>query len=218
MKTKKKKLLIVFLVLIIGVLACLSVPAVRTLQAKYYLSQKYDAKMSEFSVKDYKGKHLMPSEDMIFFEEYYLVGYSFEFEYNGRNFIVSKTDNGLYDDYQLENIEEWCTDWLKNNADLNMRGLSLDTDDILNYCENNNKDYSYVITEADAKNFLVNYVTNGSNDVFYCDKSADDSIGESAASALGVKYKISPIFTDEKIEKKIYKYSTSSWMSYIGIE
>lgn len=218
MKTKKKKLLIVFLILIIGVLACLSVPTVRTLQAKYYLSQKYDAKMSEFSVKDYKGKHLMPSEDMIFFEEYYLVGYSFEFEYNGRNFIVSKTDNGLYDDYQLENIEEWCTDWLKNNADLNMRGLSLDTDDILNYCENNNKDYSYVITEADAKNFLVNYVTNGSNDVFYCDKSADDSIGKSAASALGVKYKISPIFTDEKIEKKIYKYSTSSWMSYIGIE
>ncbi|WP_297141462.1 hypothetical protein [uncultured Eubacterium sp.] len=218
MKTKKKKLLIVFLVLIIGVPACLSVPAVRTLQAKYYLSQKYDAKMSEFSVKDYKGKHLMPSEDMIFFEEYYLVGYSFEFEYNGRNFIVSKTDNGLYDDYQLENIQEWCTNWLKNNADLNMRGLSLDTDDILNYCENNNKDYSYVITEADAKNFLVNYVTNGSNDVFYCDKSADDSIGEYAASALGVKYKISPIFTDEKIEKKIYKYSTSSWMSYIGIE
>lgn len=218
MKTKKKKLLIVVLVLIIGVLACLSVPAVRTLQAKYYLSQKYDAKMSEFSVKDYKGKHLMPSEDMIFFEEYYLVGYSFEFEYNGRNFIVSKTDNGLYDDYQLEDIQEWCTDWLKNNADLNMRGLSLDTDDILNYCENNNKDYSYVITEADAKNFLVNYVTNGSNDMFYCDKSADDSIGKSAASALGVKYKISPIFTDEKIEKKIYKYSTSSWMSYIGIE
>ena len=218
MKTKKKKLLIVFLVLIIGVLACLSVPAVRTLQAKYYLSQKYDAKMSEFSVKDYKGKHLMPSEDMIFFEEYYLVVYSFEFEYNGRNFIVSKTDNGLYDDYQLENIQEWCTDWLKNNADLNMRGLSLDTDDILNYCENNNKDYSYVITEADAKNFLVNYVTNGSNDMFYCDKSADDSIGKSAASALGVKYKISPIFTDEKIEKKIYKYSTSTWMSYIGIE
>ena len=218
MKTKKKKLLIVFLILIIGVLACLSVPAIRTLQAKYYLSQKYDAKMSEFSVKDYKGKHLMPSEDMIFFEEYYLVGYSFEFEYNGRNFIVSKTDNGLYDDYQLENIQEWCTDWLKNNADLNMRGLSLDTDDILNYCENNNKDYSYVITEADAKNFLVNYVTNGSNDMFYCDKSADDSIGKSAASALGVKYKISPIFTDEKIEKKIYKYSTSSWMSYIGIE
>lgn len=218
MKPKKKKLLIVFLVLIIGVLVCLSVPAVRTLQAKYYLSQKYDAKMSEFSVKDYKGKHLMPSEDMVFFEEYYLVGYSFEFEYNGRNFIVSKTDNGLYDDYQLENIQEWCTDWLKNNADLNMRGLSLDTDDILNYCENNNKDYSYVITEADAKNFLVNYVTNGSNDMFYCDKSADDSIGKSAASALGVKYKISPIFTDEKIEKKIYKYSTSSWMSYIGIE
>ena len=218
MKAKKKKLLIVFLVLIIGVLACLSVPAVRTLQAKYYLSQKYDAKMSEFSVKDYKGKHLMPSEDMIFFEDYYLVGYSFEFEYNGRNFIVSKTDNGLYDDYQLENIQEWCTDWLKNNADLNMRGLSLDTDDILNYCENNNKDYSYVITETDAKNFLVNYVTNGSNDMFYCNKSADDSIGKSAASALGVKYKISPIFTDEKIEKKIYKYSTSSWMSYIGIE
>lgn len=62
MKTKKKKLLIVFLILIIGVLACLSVPAVRTLQAKYYLSQKYDTKMSEFSVKDYNGKHLMPSE------------------------------------------------------------------------------------------------------------------------------------------------------------
>lgn len=218
MKPKKKKLLIVFLILIIGVLACLSVPAIRTLQAKYYLSQKYDAKMSEFSVKDYKGKHLMPSEDMIFFEDYYLVGYSFEFEYNGRNFIVSKTDNGLYDDYQLENIQEWCTDWLKNNADLNMRGLSLDTDDILNYCENNNKDYSYVVTEADAKSFLVNYVTNGSNDMFYCDKSADDSIGEFVTSALGVKYKISPIFTDEKIEKRIYKYSTSSWMSYIGIE
>ena len=149
---------------------------------------------------------------------HYLVGYSLEFEYNGRNFIVSKTDNELYDDYQLENIQEWCTDWLKNNADLNMRDLSLDTDDILNYCENNNTDYSYVITEADAKNLVVNYITNGSNDMFYCGKSADDSIGESATSALGVKFKISPIFTDEKIEKNIYKCSTSSWMCYIGIE
>ena len=44
MKTKKKKLLIVFLVLIIGVPACLSVPAVRTLQAKYYLRSKVRCK------------------------------------------------------------------------------------------------------------------------------------------------------------------------------
>ena len=78
MKAKKKKLLIVFLVLIIGVLACLSVPAVRTLQAKYYLSQKYDVKMSEFKVEDYEGGHYTYVDALFIFNDIDAAGVSYE--------------------------------------------------------------------------------------------------------------------------------------------
>ena len=220
MKTKKKKLLIVFLILIIGVLACLSVPAVRTLQAKYYLSQKYDAKMSEFKVEDYEGEHYTSVDALFIFNDYYWIDFSYEFSYNGRNFVVRKNDNGWYDDYQLEDLEKWSTEWLQANADSSIRGCYLSTDNILEYYKNSEKEYSDIIKDDEIKNFLVYYLSHCYNGICYYyapeNSISEEDMNEKISSAIEKKIIIYSKNTDKNIEKSIIKHG--EWISYIEIQ
>lgn len=222
MKTKKKKLLIVFLVLIIGLLACLSVPAVRTLQAKYYLSQKYDAKMSEFKVEDYEGGHYTYVDALFIFNDYYWIDFSYEFSYNGRNFVVRKNDNGWYDDYQLEDLEKWSTEWLQANADSNIKGCYFDTKNLLNYYKINNIGYSNPIAQEDIKNFLLDYVKYDYIETiyYYIPEDSDNYINEYEmnkiiSKSLGVNLDVHAQNKDITLQKEIHR--GDEWTSHIGI-
>lgn len=222
MKTKKKKLLIVFLVLIIGVPACLSVPAVRTLQAKYYLSQKYDAKMSEFKVEDYEGGHYTYVDALFIFNDYYWIDFSYEFSYNGRNFVVRKNDNGWYDDYQLEDLEKWSTEWLQANADSNIKGCYFDTKNLLNYYKINNIGYSNPIAQEDIKNFLLDYVKYDYIETiyYYIPEDSDNYINEYEmnkiiSKSLGVNLDVHAQNKDITLQKEIHR--GDEWTSHIGI-
>lgn len=222
MKTKKKKLLIVFLVLIIGLLACLSVPAVRTLQAKYYLSQKYDAKMSEFKVEDYEGGHYTYVDALFIFNDYYWIDFSYEFSYNGRNFVVRKNDNGWYNDYQLEDLEKWSTEWLQANADSNIKGCYFDTKNLLNYYKINNIGYSNPIAQEDIKNFLLDYVKYDYIETiyYYIPEDSDNYINEYEmnkiiSKSLGVNLDVHAQNKDITLQKEIHR--GDEWTSHIGI-
>ena len=222
MKTKKKKLLIVFLVLIIGVLACLSVPAVRTLQAKYYLSQKYDAKMSEFKVEDYEGGHYTSVDALFIFNDYYWIDFSYEFSYNGRNFVVRKNDNGWYDDYQLEDLEKWSTEWLQANADSSIKGCYFDTKNLLNYYKINNIGYSNPIAQEDIKNFLLDYVKYDYIETiyYYIPENSDNYINEYEmnkiiSKSLGVNLDVHAQNKDNTLQREIHR--GDEWTSHIGI-
>ena len=222
MKTKKKKLLIVVLVLIIGVLACLSVPAVRTLQAKYYLSQKYDAKMSEFKVEDYEGGHYTSVDALFIFNDYYWIDFSYEFSYNGRNFVVRKNDNGWYDDYQLEDLEKWSTEWLQANADSSIKGCYLSTDNILEYYKNSEKEYSDRIKDDEIKNFLLDYVKYDyiKTIYYYIPENSDNYINEHEmnkiiSKSLGVNLDVHAQNKDNTLQREIHR--GDEWTSHIGI-
>ena len=80
-----------------------------------------------------------------------------EFEYNGRKFFVNRNDGKFYDDYQLEDIENWCTEWLQKNIDENIVGIELIIDNYFNYIANCDKSNNYVLTKSDTKEFLDNY-------------------------------------------------------------
>ena len=222
MKAKKKKLLIVFLVLIIGVLACLSVPAVRTLQAKYYLSQKYDAKMSEFKVEDYEGGHYTYVDALFIFNDYYWIDFSYEFSYNGRNFVVRKNDNGWYDDYQLEDLEKWSTEWLQANADSSIKGCYFDTKNLLNYYKINNIGYGNPIAQEDIKNFLLDYVKYDYIETiyYYIPENSDNYINECEmnkiiSKSLGVNLDVHAQNKDNTLQREIHR--GDEWTSHIGI-
>lgn len=222
MKAKKKKLLIVFLVLIIGVLACLPVPAVRTLQAKYYLSQKYDAKMSEFKVEDYEGGHYTYVDALFIFNDYYWIDFSYEFSYNGRNFVVRKNDNGWYDDYQLEDLEKWSTEWLQANADSSIKGCYLSTDNILEYYKNSEKEYSDRIKDDEIKNFLLDYVKYDyiKTIYYYIPENSDNYINECEmnkiiSKSLGVNLDVHAQNEDNTLQREIHR--GDEWTSHIGI-
>lgn len=146
-------------------------------KAQIYLSQKYDAKISDFEIVDYRKSGIYWSDRYIFWITPEWVDFCFEFEYNDKNFMVNRIDGKFYDDYQLDDIEVWCTEWLQENVDERINGVYLRSTDIVYYLKNSGHKNNYVITKGDAKEFLDNYSYQGEEEChcffYYYDKNAD---------------------------------------------
>ena len=98
------------------------------IDASAYLCEKYNIKESELELKKY-----VPSkcyiDDSLFIE----VAYStplWVYEYEGKEIHVSKQGVYLYDDLQLEEIEKMAVEYLRENFDENICGVSIFSDDI----------------------------------------------------------------------------------------
>ena len=91
---------------------------------------------------------------------------AFEVRYNGKKFFVKKYKGKYYDDYQLEDIEKWCTDWLKNNVDERFTGVDLDTYDIIWYQKTQRKGNKYLVKQSDAEEILNSVTFNELDDDF----------------------------------------------------
>ena len=105
-------------------------------KAEHYLCQKYDAKPSEIELVDYKHAKPYWNHDPII-SEIHWTDFSFEFEYNNKKFFVNRDEGKFYDDYQLEDIEKWCTQWLKENIDERIVGLEIDSNIIKKLIKSN---------------------------------------------------------------------------------
>ncbi len=80
-------------------------------------------------------------------------------EYKGREFNVEYTDRQFADDYQLEDIFKWCTEWLQKNVDPEIVGVEIFSDVIYHSSENrlpscNLGDTKTVFTKNDAEEIL----------------------------------------------------------------
>ena len=119
-------------------------------KAVAYLCKKYDAKITDFKLIDsrHAGTYWDSSRDELF-QFLAWKDFAFEFEYNGRKFFVNRNDGKFYDDYQLEDIENWCTEWLQKNIDENIVGIELIIDNYFNYIANCDKSNNYVLTKSD---------------------------------------------------------------------
>ncbi|MGN0457693.1 MAG: hypothetical protein ACI4IL_01810 [Eubacterium sp.] len=119
----------------------------------HYLSEKYDEPASEFELLDYNKPHIYWKQyGDFFFEQPIWVDFSLEYKYNDRNFIVSRKNKVIYDDYQLEDVQKWCTQWLKENVDERIIGFLINDENILRY--STFLGYDYVIQENNAYDFL----------------------------------------------------------------
>ncbi len=122
--------------------------------ATNYLCEKYDADKSEFKLLDYRPSQIEFVEYEIFFQKPIWVDYAFEYEYNGCQFFVNRQNGKFYDDYQLEDIQNWCTKWLQKNIDERIIGAKISTTDIIQYYQENNKNYSYILQESNTEQIL----------------------------------------------------------------
>ena len=139
-KRKKKKIIYSAILLALGIIIVLislffvkykTVDNYMTARAYHYLSAKYDADESEFTLIDYDKAHWFLNDDD--FPELERAPYKWEFEYNGRKFFVNRLDRKFYDDYQLEEIEQWCVEWLQENVFSDILHIELNSFDLWNY-------------------------------------------------------------------------------------
>lgn len=139
MKKKKKAITIILIVsiLIVGFIfgGYFVTKTVMTKGAFEYLQDKYEMTEEQLDILDYETEryHLV-STDWIF-EPFKIEwhNYKWQFEYNGREFFVNRINGRYYDDYQLDDIQLWATEWLSKNVDENIIGIEFDSSSLLNY-------------------------------------------------------------------------------------
>ena len=181
MRNKKtiKKLLIALLVLLlaIGFYKALDLTNYHFVKARAvnYLCDKYDADKEEFELVDYKPSKFYIGSSGEWVQHLAFSDFSFEFKYKDKNFFVNRYNGKFYDDYQIDDIENWCTEWLQENVDKNIIGLSLKSKNIVFYQNNTKKSNKYILSREDAKDFVINcYSKEYPTCIFYFNDKIDE--------------------------------------------
>lgn len=156
----KNRILVVFsVVLLISAIVFGSYAVAKTVMTKgafEYLQDKYEMTEEQLDILDYEtGRYHLVSTDWIF-EPFKIEwhNYKWQFKYNGREFFVNRIDGRYYDDYQLDDIQLWATEWLSKNVDEKIVGIHFDSTHLLNYQLNYGN--QSVITKQDAIEFFNN--------------------------------------------------------------
>lgn len=233
--TKKNKIIIIFAVLFAVVMLILGIFLIEQHMRKTdvdsakeqsleYLCEKYNANPQEFKLIKYNQAHSEEEEYEIFLTKTVWIDFSFEYEYNNRHFIVSKNKKGYYDDYQFDDIQNWCTEWLQENVDNRITGVILDTRDILYYSSTTKKGYKYVITKAETENFLKNYKSVNDVKIFnYYDINGpvnhgiDEELNQKITFKIGNGVDCSADYSEKIITKEIDKSRFINWSSWYTV-
>ena len=196
-------------------------------KAEQYLCDKYDAQPEEFELVDYNQAHLFWEEYEIFFQKPVWIDFSFEYVYKDRHFVVSRNKNGFYDDYQFDDIQKWCTEWLQKNADERIVGINFNTNNIINFYENTGYDFSYVLSKKDAKKFLLNYTNKDEFvhiyffDLYYTDddiKLYNEELCEKVNNTLGDDLICGANYTQERPSKRIDRIKDGNWDTWTELK
>ncbi len=192
-----------------------------------YLCEKYDASANEFEFVDYNRAHTCWEEHNIFFQKLVWINTSFECVYKNRHFVVGRNENGFYDDYQLEDVETWCVEWLQVNVDDRITGVEINSSNTLfSYQESKPQGYKYVITQNDAKDILYELPKYGGKNgcmVYYFDLLDNKSTIQDTSNnevALKLKATFNPeekyfaACTSSTISYKIAKSKNTNWVRY----
>lgn len=118
--------------------------------AYLYLSSKYDAPVSDFKLVQFTPKNFQVFEYADVWGDYKFytwIDSNWKFEHKGREFNVDFIGLKYFDDYQLEDLEKWATEYLSKNIDENIIGIDLRTSDV----------YFYRTIKADYSFFRSHY-------------------------------------------------------------
>ncbi len=164
--TKKHKVIIaaIFSLILVLLIIAVIIFLFPGFYVKYALADKYGWKASDIEVIE----HHFPNTDIHFDVEYSSVDHYTEkwiCKYKGREFNVEHFDSKYWDDYQLEDVFVWCTEYLQENIDSEIVGLDLNREII--YKNNEQTDYfdyvtdyyipwdnKYVLKKSDSKTLL----------------------------------------------------------------
>ena len=205
---KKKTLIILVIVLLLSLTySLLNTSSYSFVKARAvnYLCDKYDADKDEFELVDYlhSGFHSKYVGEWVDF--FHWNDFSFEFKYKDKNFFVNRYKGKFYDDYQIDDIEKWCTEWLKQNVDEHIDSISIETEDIVRYLNNSDKSNHYVFSKGDAREYISKYVLNPEQPktiyIYYDDKSENIDFVYN-----NVKSKMDDVFS---IDSKAYLNTSS---------
>ncbi len=175
---KKKTLAFSILALLIIVAIVLFHFLMQSTLPKFYLTNKYsDMNYEELEVVSYTPNKI--DKNFFFLEQTYIHIYpkKWVFKYKDKNFNVEFFNLHFVDDYQLEELETMCTEYLKNNIDSNIQGITIYSDTIysskvLLKKENNgtfriNYDDNKLWTKDNVELFINNFFRE-SNQTNYC--------------------------------------------------
>ena len=169
----KKNKIITGIVIFASLLCAISILAIVNSRAnnpeimKTHLSQKYGIDKNEIKVLEYIPQHL--DTDFGFFgldatNTMNYVNRKWRCEYKNREFIVEYYNLKYMDDYQLEDIFNWCTEYLQENYDEEIVGVEVYSD-IIYHSPTYDFDYELpwgsnkVFNKNDAKD-LLNILSN----------------------------------------------------------
>lgn len=203
-KNDKKTLIIISVVIsgiiISAILGYFITKINLTNSAVDYLCDKYNATENEFELIDYeRSKYFLNDDAIPQIEKGY---YKWEFEYKNRSFFVNRVDGKFYDDYQLEDVEKWCVEWLKKNIDESIVLVKISTSELYNY-QLNSKDNTMALSYSSIESFINNdlWDTIGSTMfAYYIDANIDENYLEDIA-----KNKLNSTFYFESINRLKYE-------------
>ncbi len=205
MKKKHKIIILVLVILFIsGIAAGTTAFHLRdkamTNAAIDFLCEKYGAEEDEFKLLDYERGQYYNNDDLLF--DIRWSDYKWEFEYKGRSFFVNRIDGLFYDDYQFEDVEKWCVEWLQKNVDERITGFGINSIHLFNFEMNEEsisyKKNNYIFSYDKIEEFLNSKAVYAfkTNEVFKLDKIFNSN--ENMYITISFFY---PFANQEKIDK-----------------
>ena len=154
---KKKRIIITISVLVLIILSFVGMLTANSYIEKSgpqkYLAKKYNIKQSEIQIVSYNNNHLEINFDLDSSDVFRYINRQWICEYNGRTFNVEYYLFHFMDDYQLEELFNWCTEYLQQNVDKDIVGVEIYSDIIYH---SNNYDFDYLLPWDDKKIFSKN--------------------------------------------------------------
>ena len=208
MSKKNKKHRTVFIVLIslsILLTSSYSVVKYNSNDPENYFLDKYEFNGDELKFIGYTPKILKNnySTTPVPFVDFYYTFEKWKFNYNGRTFNIYNIDGTYYDDYQLEDMSNWCTEYIKKNIDSNVVGVEIENTYM--FQERNRTDY--VQTRVFTKNDVIEFLNTRCEYIsllYYTDKYDElksSNIEQDRINySIDVKKRLKPVFVENGID------------------
>lgn len=204
----KKKFFTLFLCTIIVILLSTSLYLV-VVNLSYdtvrsYLSDKYDIKKDNIILIHHKS--VFNNKEKVT---------TYKFIYKNKIFNVIDKSNSYVDDFQFDNIEKWCTEYLKINVDNRIIGIKLDTDMIGAYNRALTQDDALKLLQSQGESIslIVAFSTNkGYYEINFNDNSEIALITNSVKDNYYRTFNIKPdvmLFTKSPIFESTFDESKS---------
>jgi hypothetical protein len=196
-------------------------------KAHIYLCIKYKANPLNIKLVDHKNAHPYFRDTALPIPELKWDDFSFEYTYKGRNFFVNRFDGKLYDDYQLEDIEKWGTEWLQQNVDEHITGFRIDTYLLVNYYKYTDTNRYNCLSQKRIGNFLNSFTLNSGNNnstIYFFDENLKGDYDKVYTKTIYLYSKIHEKillrddvhakFTEYNIKKDVSNSSEDKWITY----